>query len=74
MRLMTAGIAFVALGFGGFLLYVNYFGETGRDGGDVVKAGSWLSVAIGVAFLLASTAIGRGVRRLVARAASRSTE
>jgi hypothetical protein len=61
MKLLIAGAFLVLLGVAGFLLYVNYFGETDRTGGDVVKAAAWLSFAAGVALLLAG-AVARARR------------
>jgi hypothetical protein len=61
MKLLIAGGLLLLLGLVGLLLYVNYFGEADRTGGDVVKAEAWLSFAAGVALVLAGV-VARGRR------------
>jgi hypothetical protein len=45
---------------GGVLAYVNWFSESGRAGGDAVKAAMWASAAVG---LLALVGFGASLRR-----------
>ena len=38
---------------GGVLTYVNWFSETGRAGGDVIKVAMWTSALVGLASTIA---------------------
>ena len=53
MKLIAVGAALVAAWLAGLLLYVNYFSETERDGGGLVKAAAWASLALGLVLIAA---------------------
>jgi hypothetical protein len=60
MKLWVSGAVLIVGWLGGLLLYVNYFSETERGGGDLVKAGAWVSLAFGIAvFAVAALQVRR---------------
>ena len=53
MKLLAVGLALIAAWLAGLLLYVNYFSETDRAGGELVKVVAWASLPIGIAVVVA---------------------
>jgi hypothetical protein len=63
MRLWVSASILIAGWLGGLLVYVNYFSETDRTGGDLVKAAAWISFVLGTALAaVAAFRMLRGIR------------
>ena len=55
VKLGVLGLLLIAWWGAGLLVYVNYFSETERAGGNALKASAWLALPLGVMLLLAAT-------------------